>query len=65
MCKHLSLNTDNTQINLANIVGGDGDDRDRPNARPDPMGSGSDWRPPYSGSANLMHPKKRHILFFY
>lgn len=46
------VETQITQINLANIVGGDGDDRDRPNARPDPMGSGSDWRPPYSGIAH-------------
>lgn len=35
------------EINEVNVVGGDGDDRDRPSTRPD--GQGSDWRPPYSG----------------
>lgn len=36
-----------TKSNEVNVVGGDGDDRDRPSTRPD--GPGSDWRPPYSG----------------
>ncbi|KAJ6628983.1 hypothetical protein Bhyg_16166, partial [Pseudolycoriella hygida] len=32
---------------MPNVVGGDGDDRDRPSTRPD--ATGTDWRPPYSG----------------
>lgn len=32
------------------VVGGDGDDRDRPTNRPDHMGGNTpDWRPPYYG----------------